>query len=251
MFRRMTKSSSAWSRLELIMTTQDETIEPHVARIVRNAAIAKTSRASDALITYFDSTSAPKPPSRSKKVPFYARKLYKAFKAHNVAIFHYIDVRDRVKQSFALVGEWIAGDGKLHAFVGEISLSGEEPLKDFLLIYVSRHALERVSERLHTLDTAIIRDEFASAVAAIAFEWLDSRSGSYYARTPHGIAIVAITRERLEVCITTWISEGMAKPGQLNLSWMPYKSGPHKKGKVTIETVNNRPVMRLIKIREK
>jgi hypothetical protein len=225
----------------------DKEVLPHVARVVRKAAIKKTGRSLTKAIDSNEKAGETDFPSRTKIVPFVLNDLYKSAEKSNFAIFRSLYLKNRAKQSVGYGGEWSVSEDedKLYASVYEVSLAHDGYCDKHALIYVSKHALERVSERLGLIDSYKVRNEFVAAIAAISLEWPQLKSGSYYARTRNGLAIVKVVREKDDICVTTWISDEMARPDQLDGDWEVYSDFRDNKGRFSLRVVTGDPVMKL------
>jgi hypothetical protein len=198
-------------------------IEPHVARLIRKKTLKRvgndTKRYEDILLS-----SPPKQlTSTRKSVKILADHFFKRGKSVNLAIFKFIPTVKSPKKRAASIGVWSIEKETLYA-IAIVILGFPTPKTQVLFaVRIRDHAIERVSERLNTLDDIIIRDELATAACSIILSMGRWDSGEFYAKTLHGVALVRKFEDGTTV-LTTWISNEMLKDNQIKNDWEPYSS---------------------------
>jgi hypothetical protein len=217
-------------------------INPVQARVVRDATLKSITGAQEELEAWANSADHKKP-TPTKAVPYYTDLIYREMRNLNIAICKVIIRLRRHKKNMGLIVEWEESDGQLYGVANKITGHPTPDITFLFEVSVRRHALERVSERLGTLDTLKVRNELSAAVSSILLEIAtisQLNDGEYYARTPHGLAMLIIEDE--EPVITTWIPNELTRPEQIGGQWIHYVG---ERGVVSIETATGHPVYKL------
>lgn len=214
-------------------------IPPHVARLVRDKTLSTTQMAMERVEATLAGAGSSSP-SLSKSTHFLTNLFYAAAKNHGTAIFKtLLTSRKSAKKNQGIFSEWTVDNGQLVAltyFVRQFEVRLHQRT------VVSRHALERVSQRLGTLNPKAVRDELAAAVAA-CYNTFGLEDGQYLAATPHGYTVVV----KEDVCfrIPTWISVEMSRPEQSGGVWQRIEGVSDRAGKVHLVSATGAPIFAL------
>ena len=198
-----------------------EELEPHIARIIRDKTLKRVGSDLKKLDETLESIPFPKITSVKKAVKLYADFLYKTVKSKNLAIIKFTPPSSNAKNNIALIGTWHLIDSTLYAIgitINGFPIPRATPLYE---IRVRDHAIQRVSQRLGTIDDVLVRNELSVAAGSILMSVMQLGSGEYYARTPHGVALVRKFEDNATV-LTTWISNEMLKRDQIKKEWEPF-----------------------------
>lgn len=216
-------------------------LPPHVARLVRDKTLSTTEKAEERVEAALIAAKG-NPPSISRSTHFLTNLFYAAAQRHGTAIFKtLLTSRRSSKKNQGIFSEWAVDGGHLVAltyFVRQFEVSLNQRA------VVSRHALERVSQRLATLSPKDVRDELAAAVAA-CYNTHGIQNGEYLAATPHGYAVVV--KENSGFRIPTWISEEMSRPEQSGGVWQRFTGISDRAGRVQLVTATGAPILALRK----
>ena len=219
------------------------------SRVVRDATLKRTNRQFNAV---FDRLiqGEPSAPTPSKAAKLLYGAMWDGFRREGIAAFRVSKhIRNKPKRFNGYLGEWavLAESQRLACDMLRIYFDKEPEIEFLTVMSISRHSIERVSERLGTLDPQAIRDELCAVPAAffaeqylVGLEPLEH--GKYISKTPHGIAVIAYEED--EMVVTTWISDATAGKKFLG-EWHQITGGSSKQGRVNIETANDAKVYRL------
>jgi len=215
------------------------------SRIVRDATLKDIHSRQEKAFEHCRGSVEGVTPSNIAK--FLHQAMYRAANAAGVAAFAIERrVRGKRKKFSGYYGEWGVYEGRLFCAAAWTYFDGNEPqIEDFVLMDISRHALERVSERLNTLDRDEIRKEMAPVPASFCAELIvgEPAPGEYMARTANGIAIIQHHGDDIPI-VTTWIDEDICNRSQLD-GWLEITNESNKKIRTDIETASGGPVYAL------
>ena len=215
-----------------------ESVPPHVARLIRDRTLSSTAE----LVAEIDAKLLQPPeqlPTMSKSTHYLTNLFYKTAKSKGAAIFKMLlTSRKSAKKNQGIFAEWAVDDGRLVAYAYLVRCFDVQP--NFTVV-VSRHAIERVSQRLGVIKPQDIRDELATAIAGCYLSYHCREVGEYLASTPHGYAIMVLDEKGWRM--PTWISKEQAWASQSELRWQDFKGISSREGKVMIETATGAPVL--------
>lgn len=224
-------------------------VPPHVARLIRDKTLRAVSRSNtEAMDSIDESYKMPsKVPSISRAVRFLTKICYQQLCSHDLGIcMMFILPRGKPKRAVGFFSGWSASKGRLMAGCTSIFLDGQDVQNELVLnLSITRHALERVSQRLESIVSEKLRAEMIPVVTSVIFQMTTGNffDGHYMARTKHGIAMLVKGDEG--IIVTTWISDNMATASQLS-GWIKLeKVNSANSGKVTIKTVSDASVFML------
>jgi hypothetical protein len=198
-------------------------ITPTQSRLVRNGIIKKTASAM-AVVSDQHLSKNFKVPTPKKAVRFCTNRIYKMFDHQGLAISKILHDGLRIKENFGVVAHWNADKNGL---IGRLIMVEGHPMPHawgLPKIVVTRHVIERVSQRVNSINSCEIRDELGPAIASAIFSL--GEKGNFYARTPRGIAMVILEESRF--VIPTWIADIQARPEQIDGIWEKIPSGRGK-----------------------
>ena len=224
----------------------NEPLPPHVARLVRDKTLQSSAKLFTTAMDYAGQRLSREfargvPPH--KLVPTIARVSHEELRSHGVGLGYMVTRHPRYrKRVFALVGGWVGFTAphslELLAEYRVLSRQGNQP---YFTVRVSKHALERVSERRGTILPADVRAELAPAVNGLLLASAQAKHPKAGAElvlpTANGVAIAhwgdarqyRPDRQRLPVpTITTWMGWDTI-PGRSplrTLRWDYYEDTP-------------------------
>ncbi|MEP5568096.1 MAG: hypothetical protein ABJN62_09710 [Halioglobus sp.] len=188
------------------------------SRVVRDATLRSTVKGGKAL--YDNAKPLKLPKSRKKRPLAFVRELYKRNRKMGMAVgMAVFKSRSGYKRDGAVTVEWRSLEGRL--FAQPVVVTTKTGPKAQTSIEVTRHAVERVAERLETLDQQLIRDELAAACFSLFMSGLCGRSG--WARCPGGYARIEHTVAG-EPTVVTYISDQLAGKRLKELEFRPFAS---------------------------
>lgn len=222
---------------------------PHVARRVRDKTLSTTNEAKQKIDRIMGEYDLPHR-SKSKFVNHATSDFYRLYKKRGLAISKILYLPRKKNEKWGLVGHWDEVGGVLYGFYYMFIPINQENQGVLLgpKIRVSRHAIERVSERLGTINPQEIKNELSPAVSSLAIycgsNW-DARRREYYAKTQHGIAIAV--SEGDDQTITTWVSDELTRSDQRSILWKPYRT-QHGKTRIIVESSAEAPIFKVVRI---
>jgi hypothetical protein len=208
-------------------------IDPVTSRVVRDTTIKYTLRGEQNFLSLFDN----KPKdfdgvSLSKRTAAITRYVYKIAKQHRVAVGRIlVKSPNGGKHDAGILSWWGTYSGRLSAHFYEIKLHHFKELPD---VDVSRHAIERVSERLGTIDTQVVRNELAPAVISIGVTPHAGRGG--WAKTQHGMVRYEYDLTLKNNVIVTFLAEEQATGERSSWAWTDIQKVNDMGGRPVLET---------------
>jgi hypothetical protein len=223
-----------------------EALPPHVARLVRDKTLQSSAKLFDTAMSYAHqrinaTVKQGVPPQKS--VPKVAKVTHETLEAHGVGLGYMVTRHPRYKKRvFALVGSWsgFVSDTQID-LLAHYRVLARGSHSGFFTARVSRHALERVSERRGTISPSDVRMELAPAVNGLllaASQDVPPKAGDELAvLTENGVAIAYWGDARVfrtaphaltVPTITTWMSWDVipASSPLRQLKWDFYDTGP-------------------------
>jgi hypothetical protein len=208
-------------------------IDPVTSRVVRDTTIKHTLRGEQDFLSLFDKT--PKDFDRfslSKRTAAITRYIYKIAKQHGVAVGRIlVKSSNGGKHDTGILSWWGTYSSRLSAHFYEFKLNHFKGLPD---VDISRHAIERVSERLGTIDTQVVRNELAPAVISIGMTPHAGRGG--WAKTQHGMVRYEFDLTLMNNVIVTFISDEQATGERRSWEWTEIQKVCDTGGRVVMET---------------
>ena len=169
--------------------------------------------------------------SISRRVSAMTKYVYKIAKKRDAAIGRVLVKSSKGgKHDIGIVSWWGTYQGRLSAKFVRLKLDDCSEMPD---VDVSRHAIERISERLDTIDTKLIRDELDSAIISIATTRINGRGG--WAKTPNGVVRYEYDLSLKNHVIVTYISDEMTSGEKGDWHWIPKSPVSNSEEKILID----------------
>lgn len=223
-----------------------DALPPHVARLVRDKTLQSSAKLFESAMTYADQRIQAMfdqgiPPQ--KLVPRVAKVTHDTLANHNVALGYMVSRHPRYKKRvFALVGGWNGFVSPTQIdLIAQYRVLARQGSSGYFTARVSRHALERVSERRGTISPQDVRVELAPAVNGLLLASTQEstpKAGQELAvLTENGVAVArwgdarvfrAASHALPVPTITTWMSWDVIPAGSplRLLKWDFYEPGP-------------------------
>jgi hypothetical protein len=224
-------------------------IPPHVARLIRDKTLKAVSKSNSEALESLKAGFQPpsKVPTTTKVVRVLTAHCYKLMCENGLGICKVMILpRGKPKKEVGFFSGWYSGKGRLIASCSAMFRRGNEVDSHGVLdIEITRHALERVSERLGTIAPDELRNELIPVVTSVLFHAISASfsNGEYSAKSPHGIAMIVKGSDG--IIVTTWINDDMAAQSQLEGWIVLEKVNSVRTGKTTIETASQSSVFLL------
>jgi hypothetical protein len=215
-------------------------IAPHIARRVREVTVRNTGKQVEKALAY--SKNRLKAGKPNELVEKFITATFGALNDRHMALMRGIMKHPRYKsKTVGLIGTWnshrnLGGEEFLYAEYRVTSKKGDPNLH--MEIRVSDHVIERVAERLGTINPVEIRTELATAVNSLFLlstqESVPVAGQELKIITRHGVAIAVwnlprvTTYTQAPVTVKTWVPFDGLNPGSHLMSdtWDEYEEPP-------------------------